>query len=247
MLNGRERITRGVDGASSDLIYPDFYQDQARVNHSLMSFLAEQKASGALEARFMDEARGSGLNPDRYDVVADYNPDLGEGLVRLMRDGDYGIILGYKQELEATPVVETNWVGMRRKVLKNYALISFDIVNERNRESFEKRRLEPASFENGDMMLVELHRVSTDHSESFLADLRWERFLLILTAAFALNSGFPRILSEPAVNNRSFRENNGRCDYKMRYDVTPARSGFRKEYESGPFVLDFSRLNVDNF
>lgn len=69
-----------------------------------------------------------------------------------------------------------------------------------------------------------------------LKKIRWEKMLVKIVADWAKKNGFKQVTIEPASRNRYF---SGReKEFKLRYDVTAERSGFKLDSPNGAYVLD---------
>jgi len=76
-----------------------------------------------------------------------------------------------------------------------------------------------------------------DKNYQLLQPLKWERMLLKIVTDWASEAGFEQVWVQGATNN-TWNRLDSNVAFRMRYDVTARRSGFRLDKQSGDYYLD---------
>lgn len=230
---------RGLSGNPPELLYP-FSLDEKSIKGSLAHYIESLKTSGGLRQRLLSELRPTTKQPDTDSItLMTYHQRFTTETPPFNHfyfDGDHSVLM-----FEGDPKIG------------NGALISFTIFTDPKSDGLTWKEIDPNTLKMNDLIIVQLQTPTYDKPELPhvpLFPFRWEIILTGIVASWARLVGFPRILMQPAANNRYYKPHPESCsDHKWyrelnerlqkRYDGTAAAFGFKRPNEKGPFVFDF--------
>lgn len=205
-------IAKGLSGLPPDLFRLLQCKDNRLIGSSLQTFVDSAK-EGLLDQLIRLE--GGSKEDVRSVKLYSFSPETKintEPYSRFCRDGDFGLIL--------SSTSHRNHLGC----------VSFDIIDETARKRLYCIPSQCLPLNIPIITQIQGTTYGERPKEKIFPGFIWTNVLVQLISAWALNQGFPSILSVPAELHKDYPlfDEEEKERFVMHYDVTVRRCGFRR-------------------